>query len=195
MAITNGYATLDEFKKHLTITTYDTDDDAAIENIIEGASRMIDNLAGRWFYPKTETRYYDVPEGREIHLDEDLLTVTTLTNGDGTVITSTYFSLIPRNHTPKHSLIMKTTSNYSWAAGTDGDTEGVISIAGTWGYAATTPDDIRQACLDISLSAYKRRTGENTTGVATVTAAGVVITPQDIPGGALAIIRRYKRHI
>ena len=195
MTISNGYCTLDEFKKHLTITTYDADDDAAIENIIEGSSRLIDNLAGRWFYPKTETRYFDVPAGREIELDEDLLTVTTLTNGDDTVITSTYYSLIPRNSTPKHSLIMKTTSIYNWTGNSSGDTEGVISIAGTWGYAATTPDDIRQACLEIALSAYKRRTGENTTGVATVTAAGVVITPQDIPGGALSIIRRYKRHI
>lgn len=194
MTISNGYCTLDEFKKHLTITTYDADDDAAIENIIEGSSRLIDNLAGRWFYPKTETRYFDVPAGREIELDEDLLTVTTLTNGDDTVITSTYYSLIPRNSTPKHSLIMKTTSIYNWTGNSSGDTEGVISIAGTWGYAATTPDDIRQACLEIALSAYKRRTGENTTGVATVTAAGVVITPQDIPGGALSIIRRYKRH-
>lgn len=195
MTISNGYCTLDEFKKHLRIETYDADDDATIETIIEGASRTIDNLAGRRFYAATATRYYDVPEGRDIMLDDDLLTITTLTNGDGTAITSTYYSLLPRNDTPKHQLQMKTTSIYSWAGSTSGDYEGVISIAGTWGYAATTPDDIRQACLEIALSAYKRRTGENLTGVSTITAAGIVITPQDIPGGALAIIRRYKRHI
>ena len=71
MAITNGYATLPEFKAWVDITSADAPDDGVIEDIIETASRHIDNTTGRTFYARTETRYYDVPDGRQIDLDDD----------------------------------------------------------------------------------------------------------------------------
>jgi hypothetical protein len=53
--------------------------------------------------------------------------------------------------------------------------------------------DIVQACLEIAASAYRRRKGQGVTGAAQVTAAGVVITPQDVPGQAREIINKYVR--
>ncbi|MBU2249808.1 MAG: hypothetical protein KKD77_23880, partial [Gammaproteobacteria bacterium] len=53
--------------------------------------------------------------------------------------------------------------------------------------------DIIQACLEISASAYRRRKGQGMTGAAQVTAAGVVITPQDVPGQAREILNKYER--
>lgn len=59
-------------------------------------------------------------------------------------------------------------------------------------YIWTPQYDIRQACLMIANAYYKRRYGESTSSVATVTAAGVVITPQDIPSVAAKTIERYR---
>ncbi|KKK75658.1 hypothetical protein LCGC14_2871530, partial [marine sediment metagenome] len=63
------------------------------------------------------------------------------------------------------------------------------------GYMAAHTDDIREACLMITQSFVKRRFGKNVSGQVKVTAAGVVITPEDIPSAAADIINVYKRWI
>jgi hypothetical protein len=197
MAIANGYCDLASFKAWRAITSTNATDDGAIEGLIELASRFIDAETKRTFYSRSETRYFSVPDGLELHLDDDLLTISTngLVNGDATVITSTYYHLLPKNKAPYHTIKLKDSSAYNWTQDSNGDTEYVISVAGTWGYSATTPADIKNACLMIASSAYNRMTGENQTGVARITAAGVVITPEDIPSSAMLIIRGYKRRL
>ena len=195
MAITNGYATLAEFKSWQAVKSTDEADDAVIEDIIEAASRYIDAQTSRTFYARTETRYFSVPEngGRQLELDDDLIAITTLTNGDDNPIADTEYNLIPRNVAPYRAIKLKASSSKYWDFDSDGNSEYVISVAGTWGWAATAPHDIRQACLMIALSIYKRRFGENVSSNVKITAAGVVITPQDVPSQAAAIIRRYNR--
>lgn len=282
MTAINPYATLQDVKDWLTTPgqtmTAATVDDTVIDLLLTAASRYIDNKCGRTFYPRIETRYYDVPEGtlddRILMLDDDLLAVTTLTNGDTTVITSADYKLYPMNFYPKYAIRLKQNSDYYWERDSNENSEGVISVLGIWGchpnysqlawgvgstlnegglltaadltwtmtavtafeagqivkienelciiasvgatdivvikrgangstaatHADTTavtiwvpPDDIKQACLEITVSTYKRRWGENVSGVATVTAAGVVVTPQDVPSGARDIIASYRR--
>jgi hypothetical protein len=53
--------------------------------------------------------------------------------------------------------------------------------------------DIVLACQMIVKNLYHNRFGQNTTGVATITGAGVVISPEDIPASALAILKNYER--
>lgn len=192
-AISNAYATLEEFKHFAKLENTDTVDDNVIIDIIEGASRWIDAETGRTFYARTETRYYDVPEDRFLPLDDDLLTVTTLTNGDSQVLTTSHYNLWPKNKAPYLAINMKESSPYYWASDSDSNTEAVITVVGTWGYSATAPSDINIACLQIAQNAYKRRFGENVSSVATMTAAGVVITPQDIPATVARTIEKYRR--
>jgi len=193
MAITNGYATLAEFKLWADISSSDSDDDTVIEDIIEAASRWIDDETGRTFYARTETRYFDVPSGRKLKLDDDLLTITTLTNGDSnTIDDSSEIDLVPKNVAPYYAIRIKAGSAYYWSQDSSGNIEDVISVAGTWGYAATAPHDIRQACLITATNMYKRRFGEGEQG-ATLTPAGVVLSPVGIPSQAAMILRRYKR--
>lgn len=195
MTLTNGYCTLAEFKSWQNITSTNATDDTTIEGIIEMASRFIDAETKRTFYARSETKYFDVPEGRELPLNDDLLTITTLTNGDGTVLTSTYYNLVPKNRSPYYAIRLKELSSYAWSVDSSGNTEYVITVVGTWGYASTAPADIKNACLMIAQSVYNRRGGENVTGVARITGAGVVITPEDIPSGAWQIIRAYRRYL
>lgn len=54
-------------------------------------------------------------------------------------------------------------------------------------------EDARNAVLEIVVNAYKRRFGKSAGGNETVTAAGVVITPRDIPAMAAEFITTYRR--
>lgn len=194
MSIANGYITLTDYKRyHRGLDDTDLDDDAAIEDLIEAVSREIDVQSGRSFYGRTETRYYSVPSGRELRVDTDLLSVTTLTNGSGTVIAAGDYYLLPRNTSPKYAIVLKPTASVYWEFDSSGNSEYVISVLGSWGYYAEAPADIKKATREIVKSAYNRRTGENMDGIARVTAAGVVITPQDIPSSAAATIALYRK--
>ena len=193
MVISNGYSTLAEFKLYGSITSTNTNNDSVIEDLIESASRFIDAQTGRTFYARTETKYYDVPYGRELRLDDDLLTVTTLTNGDGTVITAADYNLIPKNSAPYYAIKLLDTSLLRWQSSSTGGAELIISIVGTWGWVATRPDDINLACMQIAKNYYNKREGQGTEGIAKVTAMGVVVTPAGAPMSAMQIINRYKK--
>src|SRR3990167_8242353 len=103
MANLNLYATLTDYKVFVTArgqtASTDAADDGVIVDLLEAASRYLDNQTRRQFYPTIETRLYDVPADRELWLDADLLSLTTLTNGDASVITSNY-SLLSNNNPP-----------------------------------------------------------------------------------------------
>ncbi len=146
MSTLNCYATLAEYKAWKTSPgqTFSSAaaDDAVIEDILEAASRYIDAETGRTFYPRVETRYYSVPDKTETNdtralwLDDDLLSVITLTNGDGTALTTSDYHLLPRNASPKYAVRLKDTSSEVWETDSGGEPDYVISLLGLWGYHA-----------------------------------------------------------
>lgn len=188
------YASAAEFKAYQRITSTDTTDDGVIDDLLGAASRLIDNITRRTFYGRVATKLYDVPDGDTLYIeDDDLLSVTTLTNGDGTVLTTTDYILKPNNSSPKWAVKLKDSSTYVWEEDSSGNDEQVISILGVWGWSASPPDDIREACLQIAGSYYHRRFGENVTADTTISTGGVVITPNDIPSSARTILVKYER--
>jgi len=136
--VINGYCTLAEFKAHLTppgeTLDADTADDAVIHALIETASRRVDDLTGRVFYPYVQTRSYDIPTDGVLWLDADLLEVTTLTNGDDDAIASTEYVLQPANVYPKYSLRIRDVSSEVWEVDSNASSEQVIDVLGVWGY-------------------------------------------------------------
>lgn len=198
MAITNGYTTLQNIKDLLNpqgISTSATDD-SVIERMVEQASRAIDNFCnGRRFYAATETRYFDTPDGRSLFVDEDLISITTLTNGDATTISSGNYKLYPLNETAKNEIRLTESTTVAWEYDSNDNEEGVISVAGSWGYASTAPHDIRGVCEQITINAYKARYGQSNSGSATITAGGVIITTDDIPRSVYAVLARYRKPV
>ena len=203
MPITRGYCTLQEYKDYATArgqtNATDAIDDAMIEDLIEAASRTIDRMTGQTFYSRTaETRYFDIPDDdRELLFDDPLVSIDVggFLNGDASVIAATEYKLLPINGTPKYGLRLKEMSTVYWMPDTQRNTEGVIAITGTWGYAATAPDDIKTLTEAIVLNIYRRRHGENVTSTSLVTAAGVVVTPEGIPEWGKPIIQYYMRRV
>lgn len=202
MAIVNGYCTLTEYKAFVTqpggTLSSDPLDDGVIENIIEAVSRYIDAETLRTFYARTTTtRLQSVQDDRLLYLDDDLLSIDAsgLVNGDGTVIASTQYKLLPLNGTPKYAIRLNDSSPLYWTADSSGDTVGVISVTGSWGYSTTAPDDVRLACMIIVKGVYNRRFGDNQSSDSTITTGGVVITPRDIPLMAARTINKYRRQL
>ncbi len=137
--IWNGYCDLASFKVLITppgqALTTDTVDDAVIEDMIERASRRCETLmGGRLFYPRIETLYFDVPQDRELLLEDDLLEVITLTNGDGVTISNTEYKFLPANKYPKYALYLTNISSTYFKTATGGRSEQAISLNAYWGY-------------------------------------------------------------
>lgn len=84
MAITNGYASLNQAKAALRIT--DAVDDSLLEMAVESASRLIDGYTERYFYTGgTVTRYFSTEDPYVVQTDDfrSLVTLKTSSNADG----------------------------------------------------------------------------------------------------------------
>ncbi len=132
----NLYSTLADYKAYAkargqTAST-DTTDDGVIVDLLEKASRDLDDMTGRQFYPTIENRLYDIPGDSKLWLDGDLLEVITLTNGDAAVITTTDYILRPNNHTPYYQIRLQDDSSVAWAS--SNGSKQAISVLGWWGY-------------------------------------------------------------
>lgn len=138
MASPNLLATLADFKAYVVArgqtASTDTTDDGVITNLLEAASRYLDDKTHRQFYPTIETDVYDIPENSEIWFDRDVLQIISLTNGDGAAIAASEYVLLPANLTPKYALRLKDISSVSWESDTDSSSEQVIDLVAWCGY-------------------------------------------------------------
>lgn len=204
MAIVNGYCNLNEFHQWMTASGQsledDSGDDSVIEEIITATSRFIDGEDARRFYKNEvdEIRYYTTDDPTYVRPD-DLVSITTLYTDDGsrnyaTTWTEDDFDLWPYNAAlegrPYVQIVRSPYSNYLFPV----NVAKGIKVEGVFGWPSV-PKQIKEACIMISLSAYKRRFGENLSSVATIAAGGVVITPQDVPAAAWAMINQFRRRI
>lgn len=160
MAITNGYTDLATYKQRFYDADHqgDTVDDAAIESAITAISRAIDDITARRFYAATETRYFTA-DHRDYLRVFDILSVTadklkTDDDGDRTyenVWATTDFDLMPFNAAldgePYTWIETTPEGNYSFPL-----TQRGVEINGSFGFSATTPPAIEEACL---LSAHR----------------------------------------
>jgi hypothetical protein len=110
----DDYTTWAAVKTYLDITG--TGDDALGALLVNRVTDAIDRYCRRRFRAVTATRSFDVPEGDTLFLDDDLLSITTLTNGDGNVITSASYVLLPKNKSPKYAIRLKENTSRSGRA-------------------------------------------------------------------------------
>ena len=129
----NEYANYVTLKRYMGIT--ETGDDSLIQDICTQASRIWDRLCReRFFYEKLATWYYDYADNYQLFLNADLLSLTTLTNGNGDAIPATDYFLYPLNDYPKTWIeIDKGSGNYFTYETTK---QRALSVAALWGYHA-----------------------------------------------------------
>jgi hypothetical protein len=184
----DDYTTWAAVKTYLDITG--TGDDALGALLVNRVTDAIDRYCRRRFRAVTATRTFDVPEGDTLFLDDDLLSITTLTNGDGNVVTSASYVLLPKNNLPKYAIRLKENASTVWEGSTTTDYQ-AISIAGSWGYSMTPADDIVQAAVRWTAWLYRQRDGAF--GQTARPDIGVIETPLALPVDIERLLKPYKR--
>lgn len=161
MAITNGYATLNELKARVGIPVADTTDDAILEAVVEAASRTIDVVCNRQFFSSAaQTRYFDVHSGVKVFIDDlqSATLVATDRNLDRTfsnTVVSADYELGPLSNAaygrPYTVIRIKPLAGQSFDLGRE-----MLKITGTWGWA-TVPDAVNEACILLAERLFRRK--------------------------------------
>jgi len=186
-----AYIGIEQIKDYLGISV-DTDN-SLLATMIDNAQGVIEAYTDRVFKAETATKYFDADniDGRFLYIEGyDLMTITTLTNGDGSEIASANYRLEPRNETPKWAIRLD--GDAAWELD-DSDSE--ISILGTWGYSTTPPDDIIHACIRLTAFIYRQKDTSSDIDRPMMTGDGVTIMPSAIPQDVKSILDKYRRRI
>lgn len=139
-----GYTTIADLQTYLGSTA--TGENTLLTDLIRGTSREIDALGRRAFYPRIETRQYDLPSGFVLDLDADLLELTTLANPTGTTIAASSYGVFPLNGYPKFAVRLLQTASANWETNAAGGFEAAVDVTGVWGFHT----DYATAFLDIA---------------------------------------------
>lgn len=134
---TPDLVTLDYVRAHRRFDTAETDDNLLLQQLIHEASADFAEAIARIPMPYVATRTQDYSDPYYIELDEDLLTLTAFTNGDGETITGASFALRPANVYPKRELVLKAGSGSTLVY--ESDVEDAFSLDGIWGYVPQYP--------------------------------------------------------
>lgn len=189
-----AYLGVADFKSYRGIDR--PDDDVLITSLIAAAQEAIDTYTGRTFEADADTtRTFDAEcdvDGRTLWLDEDLAAVTSITNGDGTTVTSAQYTTKPRNHTPYYAIELKHSASVAWVW--EDDPADAISVTGKWAYSAEPPADIVQAAR-VLVNYWYTQKDAGSFEVTAVPGAGVVQVPQGFPSAVKHLLDRYVKRM
>lgn len=189
-----AYANLADLKTYLGISG--TADDTLLTDLLARAQAIIDAATQRTFEAPTDnTRYLDAVEdvdGPALWVDRagDLAQITSVINGDGSVVASSEYVTEPRNQAPYYAIRLKADSTVAWTY--DDSPENAIAVTGRWAYSVTPPDDIVHAC--IRLASYLYRQKDNATDLdRPVIAGNVTLLPAQLPADIQSLLAPYRR--
>lgn len=165
MAITTGVYTTRETVQRALDQGEVLRNNRNIDRCIESASRSIEGICHRIFYPHIDTKFFDWPNGQgapawRVWLDDcDLIAITALVSG-GTTISSTDYLLEPnRTGPPYRRLEINIGTSASFGGGSTYQRD--ITVTGLWGYhddhaavgTLTEALDATETAIDVSATA------------------------------------------
>lgn len=196
MAITNGYASLQEVKNALRII--DTVDDTLLEMAIESASRLIDGHTGRHFYSTgTAIRYFVAQDDFVVEVD-DLRTnaVVIKSSGSADGVFNTTWDEDDYQLEPLNGILdgiswpytrIRAIGDYLWPISGG---EALIQVTGVWGWPSV-PIAVKQACVIQSSRIFKRL--DSPLGVAGFGDMGAMRVSRDLDPDVAQLVMPYKR--
>jgi len=195
MAITNGYATLEQIKAAVRIT--DAVDDALLEMAVESASRMIDAECDRNFYSSgTATRDYIPADSYVVFTDDitEIVSVKIDDAGEGTfpiTLQTTDYQAEPVNQLVSGNAFpitqLRMIGDYLlpiWYG------QATVRIEGVYGFAPT-PIQVTQACVIQASRIFKRL--DSPLGVAGFGDMGAMRVGKTDPDVSM-LIRPFKKY-
>jgi hypothetical protein len=190
-----AYCTLQEVKDHLGIT--EADDDALLTTLIDSAQSIMDEFCHRSFEATADTtRTFDAVfdvDGDTLLLDEDLASITSVTNGDSTTVTSSEYVTEPRNRTPYYALTIRSDADIVWTY-TDYH-EDSISIVGRWAYSTTANNAINYYCKYLTSWLYRQKDTTADIDRPLLAGDGTVVLPQQLPAVVVAGLSTYRKQL
>jgi len=186
MAIT----TLAALRAHIGMSG--TADDTQLQFFLDSAQDAIQDHTRRVFDAgtATSTRYYaDDPytfSGQRLYLDGEVLSVAELVNGNGGTIDSSSYTLMPRNLPPYSIIELKTNEIWNW------NTDGEVAVTGVWGYSATAPYKVQEACLELA-AYYYRLKDVSTMDVAGPPEGPQMTVPRGMPKNVYDLLTPYRK--
>lgn len=195
-----AYCTDNELKAWLQFN--DTEDDTLLPGIIDSASEWIDEWCGQFFTATTQTRTFAACSGDELVLGHaaPLVAVTTLKtdeDGDGTFETTwdaADYQLLPFD-APSHSparpyRTVRAVGSRSFPVAYDPrGRSNRVQIVGSFGWAEV-PAKVRDACLILAASEYKRRYSPE--GVAGFGEFGAIRISGRVDPDVARLLKRYQ---
>jgi hypothetical protein len=195
MAITNGYATLNQIKSAVRIT--DAIDDSLLEMAVESASRMIDAECDRNFFSSgTATRDYTPNDVYTVDTDDltEIVSVKIDDAGEGTfpiTLATTDYQTEPLNQRVSGNAFpiyrLRMIGDYLlpiWGR------QATVRIQGVYGFTPV-PIQVTQACVILAARYYKRL--DSPLGVLGMNDLGVVRVGRVDPDIA-QLIRPFKKY-
>jgi hypothetical protein len=197
MAITNGYLTRSELKAALAIGTADTSDDTLLDEIVNTASRLVDDYTGQIFYQVaggtatfTPQTYYSV----------NTLPFTALTSlktdedGDGiyevTWQTSDYM-LLPSNAPLFSEPYRRIETRATGALAFPINLTSSVQIVGTLGWSSV-PSAVAQATTIQATTIYEAR--KTPFGIAGANETGIIRLSTRMHPEAQLLLEGYRLH-
>lgn len=197
MAITNGYATLNQLKSWIGVS--DSIDDPVFEMAIESASRMVDDDCERVFYASgtAVARTFTTVDKYVAQIDDaiSISSVATDEDGEGTFAV-TWSSATDYQTEPLNGIVggqpwpitrLRAVGNYLFPTGS----EASIRVTGQWGFGTAVPIAITQATLVLAARIAKR--GDSPLGVAGFGDLGALRVARNDPDYT-NLIGRYRRN-
>ncbi len=193
-----AYPTTAQVKTYLPASG--SGEDTLIDWLLGGAVKFVENYTGHDFVADAAETFYVVPEypnllnGRRTLLlrDREVITLTSVTNGDGVAVASGNYCLLPKSGPPYYKIELDPDSGLYWWRGSDG--AGVVTVvASSEGYSAACPADVFMAILQLVAYLYRGRSTGAGGPVTTASRAGLIIPASEVPANILTVLDAYRR--
>lgn len=194
-----AYITVSGLKVYLEITS--SDDDAILATFCEAAQAEVESYTQRVFEAPADTTRWFTPldrahggdllrDGYTLAFDTDLVSITSIVNGDGTTLPSGAYIALPLNQPQKEMVKIKNNVQYFWTYGDE--PVGSVAITGRWAWSLTPPGPVVMATYMLARYLYDRR-NDSSSSRDVLSSDGVVIAAAKVPGDIFKLLAPYKR--
>lgn len=190
-----SYPVLADVKSYLKVSS--ASEDAILTTMLNAAIGDVEAHCNRVFVAASATRNYPViapyfdARRRLMTLYEDLVSITTLTNGTGEVIAASDYEVLPVKGGRIEQIMIKREAPVRFQTGSSGET---VQLSGSWGYAATCPSGVFLLLIELVEWHYRLKQGASAKADSTVRRGGGISGGTNIPEylrHRLEVYRRY----
>jgi len=187
------YPTTTDLKAWLSIDG--AGEDTELGKVVNGVIGFVERYTGRVFVAAAGTRTFeaDAPyvnrDRRRLNLLADLVSVTTLTNGDGNVLSSSDYTLYPQYGPPYYEIQLDRRGVKVFQ-----DSVQAISLLGSWGFSSSCPAAVFEMILELCQFDYQAlHSGSGGVNLIASRQTGLVVAPDAFPPRLREMLDQWRR--